>query len=103
MTKRKSTLLALIASLALVPGVADARPERQEQDAAMAATNQGAVRSLRQIEDRIVPGMRKRGASYIGAEFDGRSRYRLKFMRQASVIWIDVDGKSGAVIAQAGN
>jgi hypothetical protein len=30
-------------------------------------------------------------------------RYRLKFVRGSSVIWIDVDGRSGAIIAQAGN
>jgi hypothetical protein len=48
--------------------------------------------------------MKRRGANYIGAEFDSDvMRYRLKFVRGSSVIWIDVDGRSGAIIAQAGN
>ena len=51
----------------------------------------------------VVPGMKARGADYIGAEFDGQDlRYRLKFMRGSSVIWVDVDGRSGAIIGKAG-
>jgi hypothetical protein len=106
MTTRKSTLLALLAPVLVMTAFTDASAQRRgsEQDAAMAATQRGAIRPLRQIESQIVPSMRARGASYIGAEFDsGQSRYRLKFMREASVIWVDVDGKSGSVIAQAGN
>lgn len=105
MTTRKSTLIAVLATVVAFAGVQDAAAQRnREQDAAMAATREGAIRPLRQIESQIVPGMRNRGASYIGAEFDSNSRrYRLKFMREASVIWVDVDGKSGAIIAQAGN
>jgi hypothetical protein len=111
MTTRKSTL-ALLFSPALIPALilglaspASAQRTRSgEQDAAMQATREGAVRPLRQIESQIVPRMRDRGANYIGAEFDGGShRYRLKFMRESSVIWVDVDGKSGTIIAQAGN
>jgi hypothetical protein len=107
MMTRKSTLLAMFAPLLVAPLTSDAVAQRgrgSEQDAAMAATKLGVIRPLRQIESQIVPSMRSRGANYIGAEFDsGLQRYRLKFMRDASVIWVDVDGKSGAVIAQAGN
>lgn len=76
---------------------------RAEQDAAMNATRRGSVHSLREIEGAIVPSMKRKGANYIGAEYDSDVlRYRLKFVRGSSVIWIDVDGRSGAVIAQAG-
>ncbi len=104
---QKSILLAVSATalIAVLATPASAQRSRNgEQDAAMQATRDGAVRPLRQIESQIVPRMQRRGASYIGAEFDGGSkRYRLKFMRESSVIWVDVDGKSGAIIAQAGN
>jgi hypothetical protein len=106
MMSHKSTLSAILASVLVfaLASPAAAQNRKGDQDAAMQATRDGAVRSLRQIEGQIVPRMQQRGASYIGAEFDGGShRYRLKFMRQSSVIWVDVDGKSGAVIAQAGN
>jgi hypothetical protein len=87
-----------------VPLVADARePRRDEQDRARDAIQRGEVRPLRSIENSIVPGMKARGADYIGQEFDGeQSRYRLKFMRGKSVIWVDVDGRTGAIIGQAG-
>jgi hypothetical protein len=93
---------ALAAVVAFAP--ADARPARKgEQDAAFEATRQGSVRSLRSIEDSIVPGMKARGATYIGQEYHGDDqKYRLKFMRGRSVIWVDVDGRSGAIIGQAG-
>lgn len=104
---QKSILLAVSATalMAVLATPASAQRSRNgEQDAAMQATRDGAVRPLRQIESQIVPRMQRRGASYIGAEFDGGSkRYRLKFMRESSVIWVDVDGKSGSIIAQAGN
>lgn len=95
-------LLALAG--AALPLSTEARPSRGgDQDDAYAATARGEVRSLRSIENLIVPGMKARGAEYIGQEFDGGSqRYRLKFMRGKSVIWVDVDGRTGAIIAQAG-
>jgi hypothetical protein len=93
------TLLAL-ASLS----TAEARdPRRSDQEAAFKDTQLGAVRSLRSIENAIVPGMEAKGASYIGQEYyQDNQRYRLKFMRGKSLIWVDVDGKSGAIIGQAG-
>jgi hypothetical protein len=82
---------------------AQAQTRRAEQDAAYQATRDGAVRSLRSIENGIVPRMKARGADYIGAEFMQPSQqYRLKFMRGSSVIWVDVDGRSGAIVNQAG-
>ena len=43
--------------------------------------------------------MRMPGAEFIGAEFDGRV-YRLKFMRGADVIWIDVDARTGRIVGR---
>jgi hypothetical protein len=40
-----------------------------------------------------------RGADFIGADFDGRV-YRLKFMRGAEVIWVDVDARTGQVLSR---
>jgi hypothetical protein len=91
------------ALLGVVAPVQAKEPRRGEQDQAFDATRQGAVRSLRSIENDIVPAMKSRGADYIGQEFDGeQNRYRLKFMRGKSVIWVDVDGRTGAIIGQAG-
>lgn len=99
----KSLLLPLTAALlsttvAAAPG--DAR--RRDQDAAYDAMRAGHIRPLREIENRVVPRMG--GASYLGPEFDaGSGTYRLKFMRSGSVIWIDVDGRTGAIIGRSGD
>ncbi len=96
-------LLPLLAVLVL-PVVTDAGAQRRnDQDMAFQARQAGALRPLRSIESGVVPEMKRRGADYIGAELDGGSgRYRLKFVRDGSVIWIDVDGRTGAVLARAG-
>jgi hypothetical protein len=95
---------AALAAAVFGVGAHAQQSRRDEQDAALNATRRGSVHSLRQIEGAVVPAMKRRGANYIGAEFDSDvMRYRLKFVRGSSVIWIDVDGRSGAIIAQAGN
>ncbi len=86
---------------------ADMPPVRRrgaEQDQVYQARREGTMRPLREIEGGVVPEMRRRGADYIGAELDGgeRPRYRLKFMRGGSVIWVDVDGRTGEIVGRAG-
>ena len=68
-----------------------------EQEAAYRANQQGEILSLPEIRSRV----RIPGADFIGAEFDGRV-YRLKYMRGGEVIWIDVDARSGRIIARTG-
>ncbi|WP_294390760.1 hypothetical protein [uncultured Sphingomonas sp.] len=74
---------------------------RRDQDEAFAARRAGQIMPLRQIESRIVPSMR--GADYLGPDFDpGSGVYRLKFMRGGSVIFVDVDGRTGQVVGRSG-
>ena len=85
----------------LLCGSADAQ-RRRDQDEAFAARRAGQVMPLNQIEQNIVPRMG--GASYLGPEFDaGSATYRLKFMRGGSVIWIDIDGRTGQIVGRSGN
>ncbi len=98
----KFMLCALVASLAGAAASASADPRRRDQDEAYSATRSGQVRPLREIEARILPRMQ--GTSYIGPEYDSDlARYRLKFMRGGSVIWVDVDARTGQVIGRSGN
>ncbi len=93
---RAFVLVPLVA--AAVPAVARA----PEQDAAYSAARAGDIRPFPEIKNRVVPRMG--GAAYLGSEFDQRSStYRLKFMRGASVIWVDVDARTGAIINRAGD
>ena len=65
----------------------------REQDNAYRATQQGRAIPFVEIRARI----RVPGATFIGVEFDGRI-YRLKYMRGAEVIWIDVDAATGRIV-----
>ncbi len=107
MVKSKSCFAAALMASLLFAGTAPVLAQQSrgdEQSSLRDNTRSGAIMSLQQIKANIVPAMERRGAKFIGAEFDGPTmRYRLKFVRQSSVIWIDVDGRSGAVVAQAGN
>ena len=85
-------LIAAIAGLA-VPAAAAGLQRLREQDAAYRAMREGAILPLPVIRSRI----RIPGATFIGAEFDGRI-YRLKYMRGSEVIWIDVDARTGRPI-----
>jgi uncharacterized membrane protein YkoI len=88
--------VGLIALALAAPATAQ---RRGDQYRAYEARQSGQVLSLREIEDRVLPHMR--GSTYLGPEFDG-GVYRLKFMRSGSVIWVDVDARTGAVIGRSG-
>ena len=60
----------------------------------------GNVRSLREIEKRVLPTMV--GMQYLGPEFDPAAlAYRLKFIRDGRVVFVDVDARSGEIIRQS--
>ena len=73
------------------------RPSR-DADRAFRATQQGRSMPLPQLERRVMPLMG--GADYLGPEFNGDT-YRLKFMQNGRVIWVDVDGQSGRIIRRS--
>jgi hypothetical protein len=82
--------------LAASPAWAD-RP--RDQDRAFQATRDGRSMSLPQIERKVMPFMD--GADYLGPEFRGDT-YRLKFMRDGRVIWVDVDAATGRIKGRSG-
>ena len=96
-----SRLMAALCLSALVGAPVCAQPQhRRDQDAAREAYRAGQVKSLHEIEQRILPQMP--GAEYLGPEYDPASAvYRLKFMRAGQVMWVDVDGRSGAVLGHS--
>jgi uncharacterized membrane protein YkoI len=80
---------------------ADARPRDREQDAALKGLQQGRMMPLRAIESAVVPRMR--GFDYLGPELDPSSgRYRLKFLRDGQVVWVDVDARTGHIVGHSG-
>ncbi len=65
-------------------------PDRLE---AARSVQQGDILPLNVIRDRIAA--RLPGANLIGADLIGGRIYRLRFMRGANVILVDVDARSG--------
>jgi hypothetical protein len=97
----KTVLAAALAGV-LLSSAASGEGRRRDQDEAYQAMRSGQIRPLREIEGRVVPRMG--GAAYLGPEFDsGSGTYRLKFMRAGSVIWVDVDGRTGAIVGRSGD
>jgi len=83
-----------------IPGLAQRAPEGVSP---YRDTHQGMIRPLQSIEAVVVPDMKRKGAIYIGAEYRPQFlQYRLKFMHEGNVIWVDVDGRTGAVVALSG-
>lgn len=71
-----------------------------EQGFARREMRAGNVRSLRDIEKRVLPTMQ--GMQYLGPEYDPAAMvYRLKFIRDGRVVFVDVDARSGSIISQS--
>jgi uncharacterized membrane protein YkoI len=95
----KTRLAFLIALSALSATSVSAIAPKADQQVARKQMNDGKVLSLRQIESRVLPQMR--GMEYLGPEYDEDSKvYRLKFVNNGRVIFVDVDARSGNIIRQ---
>ncbi|MCB2073096.1 MAG: PepSY domain-containing protein [Novosphingobium sp.] len=89
------TSIALILALPAVPAMAEPGSEQGQVRKEMRAGN---VRSLREIEKRVLPTMP--GMQYLGPEYDPLAMaYRLKFIRDGRVVFVDVDARSGKIIS----
>ncbi|WOE74276.1 hypothetical protein [Alterisphingorhabdus coralli] len=86
--------LVLLSALA-VPD-AQAKPRGASEEARVQMLD-GRVKSLKEIEAQVLPKMR--GMTYLGPEYDPQTRiYRLKFIQDNHVIFVDVDGQSGRIL-----
>jgi uncharacterized membrane protein YkoI len=97
----KQFLILLAAILALAaPGLTVlAQNSGGEQSQVRKQMRAGDVRSLREIEQRVLPAMP--GMEYLGPEYDPVAMaYRLKFIRDGRVVFVDVDARTGAIIDQ---
>ena len=89
----------LAAVLTTAPAVAGPHggPQR-DADRAFRDAQQGRAMPLPQLERRVMPYMG--GADYLGPELNGGT-YRLKFMQNDRVIWVDVDSQTGRIIRRS--
>lgn len=101
----KPVLIACLASLALTSPVL-ARPIGADQDDGQRAARERRMRGqnlpAREIERRVIPRMP--GAQYLGFDYDPEHDvYTLKFLRNGSVIWVEVDGHTGQILRRMGS
>jgi uncharacterized membrane protein YkoI len=90
-------ITAALSMAGLSPAVASDQRVKEEHKA-WHATRNGHIMPLRVIEAKILPRMA--GADYLGPELNG-DVYRLKFMHEGQVIWIDVDARTGRVVGRS--
>ena len=96
--RRIAALIAL--AFAALPVVAHADPRPDEQGSIRKEMRAGNVQSLRDIERRVLPTMR--GMQYLGPEYDPAAMaYRLKFIRDGRVVFVDVDARSGRILGES--
>jgi hypothetical protein len=73
---------------------------RDEQNEARREMRAGNVHSLRDIERHVLPTMP--GMQYLGPEYDAQAMaYRLKFIRNGRVVFVDVDARSGQLLGRS--
>ena len=103
MTQSRSLLAIFASGLALAGVTVPVAAQDQlqgDQSQALKETRAGTQLSLREIEKRILPQMR--GSEYLGPAYDSTVRaYRLKFIRDGRVTYVDVDAKTGKIIRQS--
>ncbi|WP_246344285.1 hypothetical protein [Sphingobium fontiphilum] len=91
-------LIAATIALGLAPGASAG--SRDEQNAARRAMLDGQVMPFALIKRRVDAAMG--GATYLGSEFNPSSnRYRLKYMKDGKVVWVDADGRTGDIRGMA--
>ena len=91
--------IALCAAL-IAPAAALAAPPHDEQHEARRELRAGNVHSLRDIERQVLPTMA--GSQYLGPEYDPEAMaYRLKFIRDGHVLFVDVDARTGQVLSRS--
>jgi hypothetical protein len=94
----RTLLLAglLAAGLTSAPALAD--PPR-DSDRAFQGRRDGRSMPLPQLERRVMPFMGP-NADYLGPEINGGA-YRMKFIQNGRVIWVDVDPQTGRIIRRS--
>lgn len=93
---------ALVCTVSLTPVVAVSAHAQDHDDQGQVRKEMraGNVRPLRDIEGMVLPQMR--GMQYLGPEYDaGAMAYRLKFIRDGRVVFVDIDARSGRVIRRS--
>ena len=97
MNRLRTLLLAGVVAAGLTSAPALADPPRDSMRA-FQGRQEGRSMPLPQLERRVIPFMG--GADYLGPELNGGT-YRMKFIQDGRVIWVDVDPQTGRIIRRS--
>lgn len=96
---RRLTALVSGIVLAAVPLAAQAGQRRDEPRVVRKDLRDGVL-TLDEIERKVLPTMG--GMQYLGPEYDPVAKaYRLKFIRQGRVVFVDIDARTGEILHQS--
>lgn len=96
----KRLLFSLLCAALAAGAPASAQKARSDQGMARKEAQAGHILKSREIEARILPMMGK--AEYLGFAYDSTAMaYRLKFIREGKVLFVDVDARSGRIIQKS--
>ena len=97
-----AALASAALAIVLLSSPASADRRMPEQDAIRNGVRSGNILPYQEMRARALD--RAGGGQMIGSEFDpGTGRYRFKFQRGSSVIWLDMDGRTGREMGRSGN
>ena len=98
MNPLRNLLLAglLAAGLTSAPALGD--PPR-DSERAFQGRQDGRSMPLPQLERRVIPFMGP-NADYLGPEINGGT-YRMKFIQNGHVIWVEVDPQTGRIVRRS--
>ena len=101
MKPRRALIFLPLATLALASAPALAQEQtRGEQGEARKDAQAGNIMRSGEIEARILPSMRD--AEYLGFAYDSTAKaYRLKFIKDGRVTYVDVDARTGRIIGRS--
>lgn len=99
--KMLSSSLAILVSMSFLTGIVPAHANSGgEQGQVRKERRAGNVLSLRDIEREVLPRMA--GMQYLGPEYDSVAMaYRMKFIQNGKVQYVDVDARTGRIIGQS--
>jgi len=93
-------LIAIIFLAASLPSGSTLAAPGDAQNSVRKDIRDGNVRTLREIERQVLPTMQ--GMQYLGPEYDPTAlAYRLKFIRDGRVVFVDVDARTGQIMRQS--
>ena len=96
----KRLLFPLLCVALATTAPASAQKARSDQGMARKEAQAGHILKSREIEARILPMMGN--AEYLGFAYDSTAMaYRLKFIREGKVLFVDVDARSGRIIQKS--